>query len=154
MKSTTLFFFFFKFHLSPQLSPPLFSSLFPSQKNSAQKYGFTAGKKSKMEYGGQQNWRRIGGAPEAHWRRPKISSSTALSQWIGGLAVIRGFLRSVKFQMCAILAHPKPILSCASLKRKIPRCPDNHTAHHLNMFPVETWSFLNVLSSPLLWASS
>ena len=54
----------------------------------------------------QRNRRRTGGELEANWRRPKMSTSKALSGWIEGWAVLRGFLRCVAFQICAILAHP------------------------------------------------
>ena len=50
-----------------------------------------------------------------------MCSCSKLSEWIEGLAVLGGSLRCVQFQICAILAHPKPILCCASLKRKILR---------------------------------
>ena len=98
--------------------PPL--SLHSSLPRKQQKkYGFTVGEKSEMEYGGKQNW-RLPEAPGGSWRRPKMSSSKALSQWIEGWTVLRGSLRCVKIQICAILVHPWLILICASLKRKIP----------------------------------
>ena len=43
-----------------------------------EKYGFTVGEKSEMEYGGKQNW-RLPEATGGSWRRPKMSTSKALS---------------------------------------------------------------------------
>ena len=50
-----------------------------------------------------------------------MCSYSKLSEWIEGLAMLGGFVRSAEFQICAILSHPKPILCCASPKRKILR---------------------------------
>ena len=98
--------FIFKFHFSPPtFITPLLITL-PFQKTGTQKYGFTVWKKSVTEMQWQSNWGQTGGKPGANWGQPKMRYCTALNEWIEGWAVLGGFLRSVEFQICAILPHP------------------------------------------------
>ena len=94
--------------LSPQTFTTPLSRHSSLPRKQHKKYGFNAGEKSVMEYGGaaKSEASEIGGELEANWRRTKMSTSKALSGWIEGWAVLRGFLRCVAFQICAILAHP------------------------------------------------